>query len=40
MNRSVSVSISDILFAENWNLDRTVAFMEEWVKTSIMVKIH
>uniref|UniRef100_A0A915E1L4 Very-long-chain 3-oxoacyl-CoA synthase n=1 Tax=Ditylenchus dipsaci TaxID=166011 RepID=A0A915E1L4_9BILA len=39
MNHSGVVSISDVLLAKDWNLDRTVAFMHGWVPTSFMITL-
>lgn len=33
------ITLSDILFGEEWNVDRTIAFMALWVPTSFKVCI-
>lgn len=37
MNNSGSVAMTDVLFAKDWNLDRTIAFMNGWVPTSFVI---
>jgi len=39
MNNSGCVSMSDVLLAPDWNLDRTVAFMHGWVPTSFKITL-
>ncbi|KAH7725436.1 Protein ELO-2 [Aphelenchoides avenae] len=36
-NRTEYVSVSDVLLAPDWDLDRTVSFMHHWVPTSYKV---
>jgi len=39
MNHSEPVSVTDILLAPDWKLERTVAFMHEWVPTSFKITL-
>jgi len=36
-NRTDYVSVSDILLADDWNLERTVSFMQHWVPSSFKI---
>lgn len=38
-NKSDKVAFTDVLLANDWNLDRTIHFMQTWVPTSFKVKI-
>jgi len=39
VNRTDYVSVGDILLANDWNLDRTVAFMHHWVPASFKITV-
>jgi elongation of very long chain fatty acids protein 6 len=38
-NQTSYVSMSDVLFAKDWDLDRTISFMGHWVPTSFKITV-